>query len=62
MQNIPPAFVILLITGLGEVVVDVVVVVAVVSGASVDILAVSIKIMILEYTRFKRSEMLAIFE
>ena len=62
MQNIPPAFVILLITGLGEGVVDVVVVVAVVSGASVDILAVSIKIMILEYTRFKRSEMLAIFE
>ena len=62
MQNIPPAFVILLITGLGEVVVDVVVVVAVVSGASVDILAVSIKIMILEYTRFKRSEMLAIVE
>ena len=62
MQNIPPAFVILLITGLGEGVVDVVVVVAVVSGASVDILAVSIKIMILEYTRFKRSEMLAIVE
>ena len=62
MQNISPAFVILLITGLGEVVVDVVVVVAVVSGASVDILAVSIKIMILEYTRFKRSEMLAIVE
>ena len=62
MQNISPAFVILLITGLGEGVVDVVVVVAVVSGASVDILAVSIKIMILEYTRFKRSEMLAIFE
>ena len=62
MQNIPPAFVILLINGLGEVVDDVVVVVAVVSGASVDILAVSIKIMILEYTRFKRSEMLAIVE